>query len=167
MSGLRALLGFGVSSFAAAAIGGAATRRSVDSWYDTLRKPTVTPPKAVFGPVWTLLYGAMALAAWLDWRQGRREGDARLALGLYGLQLGLNTLWSVVFFGLRSPALALPVIGLLWSSIAAWLRASARLDRRAAALIAPYLAWVGFASYLNLRIWQLNRGSPSLTGEAG
>ena len=163
MPTLRALLGYFLASFAAAALGGLATSRSVGTWYDTLRKPSLNPPKGVFGPVWTLLYSAMALAAWLDWRHGRESGAGHLALRLYWLQLGLNTLWSVVFFGLRSPALGLPIIGLLWSSIAAWLVASARLDRRAALLIAPYLGWVSFASYLNLRVWQLNRGIPPVT----
>jgi benzodiazapine receptor len=159
MKSIRALLGFIVASFAAAGLGGIATSRSVGAWYDALRKPSVNPPKQVFGPVWTFLYTAMAFAAWLDWRRGQATSAGQGALQLYWIQLGLNTLWSVAFFGLRRPVLGLPVIGMLWGSIAGWLIASARLDRRAAALIAPYLGWVSFASYLNLRIWQLNRGS--------
>jgi tryptophan-rich sensory protein len=160
MPALRALFGFFRASCAAAATGGAVARRSVGSWYDALRKPAVSPPKGLFGPVWALVYGAIAVAAWLNWWRGRATAAGRLALRLYGLQLALNALWSVAVFGLRSPGPGLVVIGLLESSIAAWLIASARLDRRAAALIAPYLAWVSFASYLNLRVWQLNRGAP-------
>lgn len=157
MKSIGTLLGFFIASFAAAAIGGVATNRSLQSWYPSLRKPSLNPPSWVFGPVWTALYSLMAVAAWLDWRHGRSSENGRRALGLFGLQLGLNTLWSLLFFGLRAPGLALLEIGTLWASIAAWLIASTRVDRRTLWLIAPYLAWVSFASYLNLRIWQLNR----------
>jgi len=161
---LKTLLIFLASTFGAAAIGGTATGRSIRDWYPTLRKPAVNPPSWIFGPVWTMLYLMMAVAAWLDWRRGRNTPIGKQALGLFAGQLGLNALWSILFFGLRAPGLALLEIVGLWAAIAAWLATSLRVDRRAAALIAPYLAWVSFASYLNFRIWKLNQ-APALFGQ--
>ena len=125
------------------------------SWYPSLAKPAWTPPDWLFGPVWTLLYLMMGLAAWLVWRQAE-AGRARRPLLLYALQLLLNTCWSLLFFGLRSPGLALLEILLLWLAIAATLWAFARVRGWAAALLAPYLAWVSFAVALNFAIWRMN-----------
>jgi tryptophan-rich sensory protein len=148
--------GFLVVTFAAAAIGSAATFQSVKSWYPTLAKPAWTPPSAVFGPVWTLLYIAMAVAAWRVWRA--QTGSAATAvLRSYGAQLFLNALWSVLFFGLRRPDLALIDIAALWIVLVIILARFWRADFVAGLLWAPYVAWVSFASALNAAIWMLNR----------
>ena len=157
MNAGRSLIGFFLICFAAAAIGGTATGSSLGTWYQSLRKPALTPPGWVFGPVWTILYSFMAIAAWLVWRRGRGTKAGRRAMIFFSAQLALNALWSILFFGLQLPGAALVDIGLLWASIVGWLVASWRLDRRAAFLIAPYLAWVSFAAYLNFQIWRLNQ----------
>ncbi|HVV86393.1 MAG TPA: TspO/MBR family protein [Kofleriaceae bacterium] len=140
----------GAITGAAALIGNLATRRSVDSrWYrDELKKPSFQPPRGAFGPVWTGLYAAMARSAARVWRAPPSPERTR-ALALWGTQLGLNAAWSVLFFGLRRPRWALVEVGVLLAAIAAYAAAAARVDRRAAALMAPYLAWTGFATVLN------------------
>lgn len=153
--GLAAAATFIALALAVGAIGGLATASSVTSWYPTLAKPAFNPPNAVFGPVWTTLYILMAIAAWRVWRTPASL-QRRTALALYGLQLALNLAWSLLFFGLRSPALALAEIVVLWLAITATIAAFARLDRLAALMLAPYLAWVSFASVLNFEIWRLN-----------
>lgn len=150
------LIVFLVVTFAAAAIGSIATSASVKTWYPGLAKPAWTPPGWLFAPVWTLLYGAMAVAAWRVWR--RQTGPAAFGvLRLYGAQLALNALWSVLFFGLRRPDLALFNIAGLWLLLVLALVRFWRVDRVAGALWAPYVAWVSFASALNAAIWNLNR----------
>lgn len=139
-----------------AAIGGLATSSSVGSWYATLNKPSFNPPSAVFGPVWTTLYILMALAAWRVWRSPAADDKRRRALMLYGVQLALNLAWSLIFFGLRRPDLAMIEIAVLLAAIVATTAAFARVDRPAAWLMAPYIAWVSFASVLNFAIWRLN-----------
>ena len=119
--------------FAVAAAGGLVTARGLASWYPGLRKPAWTPPNGVFGPVWTVLYTAMALAAWLVWRRAGFAG-AGLALGLFALQLALNFGWSAVFFARRRPGLAFAEIGLLWASILGTIVAFWRVSPAAGAL---------------------------------
>jgi tryptophan-rich sensory protein len=134
------------------------TSQAVNTWYPTLQKPAWNPPNWIFGPVWTILYGLIGLASWLIWR--KREGQekqARSALIWYSLQLGLNFLWSVIFFGLRRPDLALLEIVMLWGAILVTMVKFARIDRLAAGLMIPYLLWVTFATALNGAIWWLNR----------
>ena len=132
------------------------TANSVRDWYPLLLKPSWTPPGAIFGPVWTLLYLLMGISAWLIWRQsaGSRR---RTALLVFAMQLTLNGLWSLIFFGLRSPGWAMVEIVLLWIAIVVTLYVFARIQRLAAGLLVPYLAWVTFASALNWAIWNLNR----------
>lgn len=141
--------------FAAAGVGSAVTTPQIDGWYETLTKPTWNPPNWIFGPVWTTLYLAMAVAAWLVWRQGGWAGS-KVPLILFGVQLALNTLWSCLFFGLHSPGLAFVEILLLWSAIAATMVAFLFRSKAAALLFVPYLAWVTFAALLNFTIWRLN-----------
>ncbi len=129
------------------------TATSVGGWYLSLTRPPGTPPNWVFGPVWTVLYVLMALAAWMVWR---RVG-AGPALRLWGWQLAANALWSPVFFGLRSPALGLAAILLMLALVAATARVFHRIRPLAGALMLPYLAWVSYATYLNLGLWWLNR----------
>jgi tryptophan-rich sensory protein len=121
-----------------------------------LAKPPLTPPNGVFGPVWTLLY---ALMAWAVWRILSRPADLpgrRGALGWFFVQLALNAAWSWVFFALHSPALGLVVILALVAAIGVTIRRFRQADRLAAWLLVPYLAWVLFATYLNLGVWRLN-----------
>lgn len=146
---------FLLGSFTAAAIGGYATFESVRTWYPTLVKPSWNPPAALFGPVWTVLYAAMSVAAWRIWLHRELTG-ARPALRLFFVSLGLNALWSVLFFGLHRPGVALLEILLLWASLVALQFRFARLDPVAGWLWAPYLAWVSFATVLNAAIWRLN-----------
>jgi benzodiazapine receptor len=139
----------------AAAVGGALTSLTLQDWYQQLAKPTWNPPNWVFGPVWSVLYFMMAVAAWLVWRTaGWKRG--RTALSLFALQLALNVAWSGCFFALRSPGLAVVDIGLLWLALAATIIAFWRHSRLASLMLAPYLAWSSFAAVLNATIWQLN-----------
>lgn len=151
-----ALVVFLAATFAAAAIGSAATFRSVTTWYPTLAKPAWNPPSWIFGPVWTVLYFAMAIAAWRCWRLANRD-EASGIVRLYGGQLALNALWSVLFFGLHRPDWALLDIVLLWVMLVVLLRRFWRQDRTAGLLWSAYVAWVTFATALNATIWALNR----------
>jgi len=158
MGTVRGVLGLVIAfvvTFTAAAIGSAFTARSVGDWYVGLARPPWTPPSWVFGPVWTLLYSMMAVAAWIVWRRAGPSGAA-LPLALFGIQLALNVGWSAVFFGLRMPGAAFAEIVLLWLSILATLLAFWRVGPVAGALLLPYLGWVSFAAALNLAIWRLN-----------
>ncbi len=153
---LAVLGAFVVGCVLVGALGAFATASSVATWYPTLTKPSWTPPDAWFGPVWTALYVAMGVAAWLVWR-AREWNETRTPLVLFAVQLALNAAWSFLFFGLRSPGLALVEIVALWVAIVATLLAFGRVSRLAAWLLTPYLAWVSFAMALNLAIWTLNR----------
>lgn len=153
-----------LASFLAAAIGGGASAAGVREWYQTLVRPSFAPPDWVFGPVWTLLYTMMAVAMFLGWRGARARGDdsrvrraLRWAIGWHATQLVLNALWSVLFFGLRMPGLALIEIVLLLGAIVATTLALARLSKPAAWMMSPYIAWVAFATVLNAGFWWLNR----------
>lgn len=137
------------------ALGAAVTATSVKTWYAALAKPSFNPPNEVFGPVWTVLYVLMAIAAWRVWRVADRE-TARRALTLFALQLALNLGWSVAFFGLERIGSAVAVIVVLESAIVATALAFRPIDRIAAWLLVPYILWVGFATILNIAIWRLN-----------
>lgn len=143
-------------ALAVGAVGGLATASSVTTWYPGLDKPPFNPPNAVFGPVWTGLYVLMALAAWRIWRAGPADGRRRRALTLYGVQLALNLAWSLIFFGLRQPGLALAEVVVLLAAILATIAAFWPIDRPAALMLVPYAAWVTFATALNFEIWRLN-----------
>ncbi len=150
-----ALLAFMAACFGAALVGSAFTAPSVPVWYEGLVKPSFTPPSWLFGPVWSVLYLAMAIAGWLVWRH-QRESSTTLALALFGGQLVLNVLWSILFFGLQAPGIALVEILTLWVAIFATLLSFWRISKIASWLFVPYLAWVSFASILNFEIWRLN-----------
>jgi tryptophan-rich sensory protein len=139
---------------AAAGIGGVGTAAGVRDWYPALDRPSWRPPDEVFGPVWTVLYAANAVSAWLVWRAD--PAAARRPLTLYGGQLALNAAWPLLFFGLKRPGLALVEITLLWVAIAATIASFARRHRVAAVLLLPYLAWVSFALVLNRDLWLRN-----------
>ena len=138
--------------FVAAAVGAVA---SVDapSFYAQLNKPSWAPPAGVFGPVWTVLYALMGVAAWLVWRS---PGPKRAALTLFGAQLAANALWSWLFFAWHRGALAAVEILVLLALIVAMIVAFCRISRLAALLMVPYLLWVSFASVLTWAVWRSN-----------
>ena len=149
------LLGLIAICFAVAGAGAAITSVSVRQWYQTLNKPSWTPPDWLFGPVWTVLYFLMALSAWLVWRTGGWRAS-RGSLALFGLQLILNIGWSAIFFGMRSPGLAFGEILILWLAIAATAVSFWGRSTPAALMFTPYLAWTTFAAVLNFAIWRMN-----------
>ena len=152
----KMLVLFVIVTLAVGGLGGLATASSVTTWYATLNKPGFTPPNAVFGPVWTLLYVLMAISAWRVWRTPGSAKARQAALGFWAAQLLLNFVWSFLFFGLRAPGLALAEVLVLLLALAATLVLSWRVDRIAGLLLAPYLAWVAFASLLTFEVWRLN-----------
>ena len=143
-----------VVSFIAAAIGGAASIQA-GPFYADLVRPDWAPPPSIFGPVWTVLYALMGIAAWLVWRVGGFRA-ARSALTLFLVQLAFNALWSWLFFAWQRGALAFADILLLWVLIVATLIAFWRIRALAGALLVPYLLWVSFAAALNYSVWRLN-----------
>ncbi|EJN59667.1 TspO/MBR family protein [Halogranum rubrum] len=126
------------------------------AWFAALEKPWFYPPPATFGVVWTLLFTLMGVAVWLVWRRGTDRRPVRLALGLFVLQFVFNVAWTPVFFALESPGVAFWIIVALVVAVAGTIVAFARVDRRAAALLVPYLLWGCFAAVLNYTIVQLN-----------
>jgi translocator protein len=152
---LLVLVLFLLVCFVAEAIGGAVTSSKIGTWYATLAKPIWNPPAWIFAPVWSALYFGMAIAAWLIWRQDATTG-ARVPLTLFGVQLGLNVLWSCIFFGLQSPGLAFAEVIVLWGAVAATMITFWQRSRLAGILFLPYWAWVTFASALNFAFWRLN-----------
>ena len=154
-SQLLGLLAWLAVSFVAAAIGALASVQAA-SFYAQLDKPTWAPPAGIFGPVWSLLYALMGVAAWMVWRS---PGPRKQALTLFVVQLAANALWSWLFFGWHQGAAAAVEVLVLLALIAWTLAAFWRASRPAAWLLAPYLLWVGFASLLTWSVWQRN---PSL-----
>ena len=150
--GLAAFLGL---CLLVAALGGRVTAGSVASWYPSLQKPAFNPPAWVFAPVWTALYVMIAVAGWRVWRAYGLQ-RARLPMFVYAAQLVLNLAWSFLFFGLRSPGLALVDIVLLLAAIFANIALFRRIDAPAGWLLVPYAGWVCFATVLNFAIWRLN-----------
>lgn len=141
----------------AGVIGSLFTAPAIQSgWYATLSRPAVAPPSWVFAPVWTMLFALMGVAAFLVWKRGLHRKEIKIALGIFVGQLALNTLWSVIFFGLHNPGGALVEIIILWFAILATIIAFAKISRPAAWLLVPYIVWVSFAGYLNYWIWRLN-----------
>jgi translocator protein len=147
------------SSYLAGAVGSVFTARGLRGWYQRLQKPSWTPSGRVIGRVWTTLYLLIALAGIRSWRSRAPLSARADAQGWYAVQLGLNVLWSAVFFGLRAPGAALLTLVALWLAIAGWMRAMVRVDLAAVALAAPYLGWVSLAGVLNAAIWHRNRGA--------
>ena len=151
---LLGLIGWLVLSFAASAVGAAASIQA-QSFYGQLVQPAWAPPPWVFGPVWTVLFALMAISAWLVWRNGGLRSH-RLSLSLFLVQLVFNALWSWLFFAWHSGAWAFADIILLWALILATLLSFWRVHPLAGALLFPYLLWVSFAAALNHALWQLN-----------
>ncbi|HRH22552.1 MAG TPA: tryptophan-rich sensory protein [Candidatus Paceibacterota bacterium] len=132
------------------------TSASIPTWYATLTRPELAPPNWVFGPVWTLLFILMGIASFLIFQKGYERRDVRIALSLYGAQLILNLLWSLLFFGARNPGLAFAEIVVLWLVLFLTIKKFWPLSKTSAYLLVPYILWVSFAGYLNYSIWILN-----------
>jgi len=145
-----------VVSQCAGIIGSVFTTPAIPTWYASLQKPPFTPPNWLFAPAWITLYLLMGIAALLVWRVGLANHRVRTALVLFLVQLALNALWSVVFFGLQSPLYGVIVIIVLWLTILLTMLKFARISAVAAWLLVPYILWVSFASVLNISIWILN-----------
>ncbi|MFC7129910.1 TspO/MBR family protein [Haloferax chudinovii] len=148
------LLAWVVLAQLAGALGSVFTVTAVGSWYATLARPWLAPPNWVFGPVWVTLFTLMGVAAWLVSRRDHPRRER--ALAVFVGHLVVNVAWSAAFFGLQSPALGLAVIVVLLAAILATMREFAAVDRRAAALLVPYLLWTGFAAALTYGFWSLN-----------
>ena len=142
--------------FVAGGIGGIVTASNISVWYADLDKPFFNPPNWIFGPVWTVLYILMGVALYLAWTARGRKQQRQMALTLFGAQLALNALWSIVFFGAHLLWGAVIVILALWILIALTMYAFRPLSRAAMWLLAPYLAWVSFATILNTAVALLN-----------
>lgn len=139
-------------------ISGTATQSGTETWYPTLVKPSFNPPSWVFAPVWSALYVMMGVAAGLVWdRIEQQREEVRKALLFFAIQLALNALWSVLFFGLKNPLLALIEIVILWLMIYETYIKFGKINKIAGYLFVPYLLWVTFAAVLNGSIWWLNK----------
>jgi len=150
-----ALVGFLAATYGVAAVSTVFTAAAIPGWYAGLAKPSFNPPNWIFGPVWSVLYTVMAIAAWLIWRRADSELRSR-ALLLFWVQLALNFGWSFIFFRGHAIGLALVEIVLLWLAILGTMVLFFRLRKVAGWLFVPYLAWVSFASVLNFGIWMRN-----------
>jgi len=143
-------------------IGSLFTMSAIPTWYAALNKPAFNPPSWVFGPVWTALYILMGVAAFLVWRQGLAKREVRWALVVFIIQLILNALWSIIFFGWHNPGLAFLEIIFLWLAIILTIVLFSRISRPAAYLLLPYILWVSFAGFLNYTLWQLNKAPQNI-----
>ena len=140
----------------ASAIGSFFTSTSVSTWYIGLNKPVFNPPNWIFGPVWTTLYILMGISLYLVWNKGIKTKKAKAAVTIFSIQLALNILWSVIFFGLKSPLFAFIEIIFLWSAILMTIIYFYRISKPASYLLIPYILWVSFAAVLNFYLFILN-----------
>jgi len=140
---------------AAGFVGAFFTTPSIATWYAALQKPLFSPPNWIFGPVWTILYVLMGLSMYLVWTGGKNKSISG-AFTLFGTQLFLNVLWSIIFFGMKSPFYAFIEIVVLWIAIILTIRNFQNISKTAALLLIPYVLWVSFAAVLNYSIFVLN-----------
>ncbi|MCX7919591.1 MAG: tryptophan-rich sensory protein [bacterium] len=141
----------------AGVIGSFFTQPAIPGWYATLNKPTFTPPNWVFQPVWTFLYITMGIAAFLIWKKGLNHKPVKIALSIFLIQLFLNSIWSIAFFGFQSPLAGLMIIVFLWIAILATMISFYKISKLAVVLLIPYIFWVSFAAVLNYYLYILNR----------
>ena len=140
----------------AGVVGSIFTYPAISGWYGSLAKPFFTPPNWAFAPVWLTLFALMGISLYLVWAQQSTKVSANKGLKFFKIQLALNVLWSIVFFGLQSPVLGLVVIVLLWFAILYTILEFWRASRNAAWLLVPYIVWVTIAAALNAGVWLLN-----------
>jgi tryptophan-rich sensory protein len=152
-----------LASFAAGGIGSLFTFKAIPTWYAGLRKPRYTPPNQAFGPVWTTLYVLMGISVFLVWQKGLATNGALLAFVLFWIQLAINAIWSIIFFGMKSRGGGVITIIVLWLLILATIITSFRVSGWAGTLLIPYIVWVTIASYLNIGVWILNKPSNQRT----
>lgn len=158
MNKLTKILTVVVTCVAIGYLSGTVTQESILTWYPSLIKPSFNPPNWIFGPVWSMLYIMMGVAAGLIWDRMENEKEiVKNALIIFAIQLTLNALWSYLFFGLRNPMVAGIEIILLWLMIFETYTQFVKINKIAGYLLLPYLAWVSFATVLNGSIWWLNR----------
>jgi len=143
-------------SYFAGFIGSFGTASSISTWYTFLVKPSFNPPNYLFGPVWTVLYSMMGVSLYLIWEKGYEKQEIKNAVNIFLIHLGVNALWSIIFFSYRELGWALFTIVILWGMIIYLIKIFWKIDRRAAYLLTPYLLWVSFATLLNYSIWMLN-----------
>jgi translocator protein len=141
---------------AAGAVGSLFTFPAISAWYVHLYRPSFSPPAWLFGPVWLVLYTLMGISFFLIWQKRTKKNPQSFPIAMFLVHLAVNSLWSVIFFGLKSPYLALIIIGVLWLLIFVIIKTFRKINKWASILLYPYLAWVSFASLLNLFIWLLN-----------
>lgn len=139
----------------AGVLGSLFTTPAIPTWYQTLNKPSFTPPNWIFSPVWISLFILMGISLFLVWRK-QGQPSVRAALFFFSIQLILNVLWSIAFFGLRSPLLGLIDILLLWMAILLTVLTFFKVSKWAGLFLLPYLLWVSFAAVLNFSLWTLN-----------
>lgn len=137
-------------------IGSVFTASSLENWYLFLEKPAFSPPAWIFFPAWVTLYTLMGISLYLVWEKGLKEQEVKKGMFIFGIQLGLNALWSILFFGLKSPYYAFVEIVLLWFAILLTILKFRKISKTASYLLFPYILWVSFAMLLNYYIWILN-----------
>ncbi len=140
----------------AGVIGSAFTMKEIPTWYASLAKPWFNPPPFIFGPVWLTLYTVMGISLYRVYRHGMSKRNVKHAVYLFCIQLVFNSLWSIVFFGMKELGLAFVVICILWGLIASVIIAFRKIDKWASYTLIPYLLWVTFASILNFSVWLMN-----------
>ena len=137
-------------------VGSIFTTPAISTWYITLNKPALNPPNWIFAPVWTILFILMGVSLCLVLQKDMKKIETKMALCFFAVQLILNILWSILFFGLHSSLAGLIEIGFLWIAILFTIISFWRVSKVSAILLLPYLFWVSFASILNFLIWELN-----------
>jgi benzodiazapine receptor len=140
----------------AGVIGSVFTSPAIPTWYASLEKPSFNPPNWIFAPVWTLLFLLMGISLYLIWERGLENKKVRTAIFIFSVQLALNIVWSVIFFGLQAPLYAFVEIIILWLAILITIISFYKISKLAAFLLLPYILWVSFASILNFSIMILN-----------
>jgi translocator protein len=156
LGSIPTLLGFVFGSIVVGSIGSLATYPAIPTWYRFLLKPSFSPPNWLFGPVWTLLFTLMGVAAYLVFKEGLKKPQVKAALSMFAVQFVFNVAWSFAFFGAHSPSLGLMVILILWFLIVFTLILFKRVNSLAGYLLIPYFLWVSFAMILNAAVYSLN-----------
>ena len=140
----------------AGAVGSVFTASSIENWFSLLEKPVFSPSSWIFFPVWVVLYTLMGISLYIVWGKGVQQREVKIGLLIFGLQLGINILWSVLFFGLKSPYYAFIEIIFLWLAILLTIFQFRTISKTASYLLLPYIIWVSFAALLNYYLWILN-----------
>ncbi len=140
----------------AGVIGSLFTIPSISIWYSTIQKPSFTPPNWLFAPVWITLFTLMGISLYLVWNKGLKNKEEKLSLFIFFVQLVLNSFWSILFFGLKSPFFAFIEIIILWIAIAVTIFKFYKISKYAGLILIPYIVWVSIALTLNYYVWMLN-----------